>query len=635
MTTQEMGIQEGAQLNRPNPEADVPVSDSEKLAKPSISTWAFVWALIKRRPLPFLGYGIAWSLFNLIYLVPGLVEKQIFDRLTGDAPLGLSVWSLLAIFVAAEFARVLARYGTTISDIFFQEPLRALLQLNLMQSILRRPGAVPLSISPGEAISRFGDDVGEVKDFPVWLPDMFGKFVFVLVALVVMVRISPLMTVMAVVPGMLGLFIARTVWERLQLAYDVNARARDAVSGFLGEVFGAVQAIKIADAEYDVIQRFRQVNDRRRLAQLKETLYSLIAFTATGETALLGIGAVLLIAGTGMRNGSFTVGDFALFMAYIWEITWFFADCGSFIGDYKTQAVSLARLEELSEGTIRDELLPDRPVYLTTLPPPIPAPVQADGDRLETLVLRGLRYRFPSSGLGIEGVDLTLQRGTFTVVTGRVGSGKSTLLRLLLGLLPRDDGLILWNDLDIEDPATFFRPPRSAYTPQVPRLYSESLRNNILMGLPEGPNYDLDQAIHNAVLERDIGELTDGLETIVGPRGVKLSGGQVQRAAAARMFVRNAELLIFDDLSSALDVVTEQTLWQRLDERQRETTCLVVSHRRAALQRADQILVLKDGQVDGHGSLQELLATNREMQSLWQGDHLVPLKGAATGGADV
>ena len=131
------------------------------------------------------------------------------------------------------------------------------------------------------------------------------------------------------------------------------------------------------------------------------------------------------------------------------------------------------------------------------------------------------------------------------------------------------------------------------------------------------------RAIYQAVLVADVAEFEQGLETVVGPRGVRLSGGQIQRAAAARMFVREPELLVFDDLSSALDVETERILWERLldtDGARADHTCLVVSHRQTVMRRADQIVVLKGGRVDATGTLTQLLETCLEMQRLWAGD---------------
>jgi ATP-binding cassette subfamily B protein len=233
---------------------------------------------------------------------------------------------------------------------------------------------------------------------------------------------------------------------------------------------------------------------------------------------------------------------------------------------------------------------------------------------LQSLAVRGFSYRFPGGERGIAGIDLDLSKGGFTVVTGPVGAGKTTLLRCLLGLLPVDTGEIRWNGDLIGDPASFMVPPRCAYTPQAPRLFSETARDNIAMGCAAS-DAEIASAVELAVLGEDIARL-GGLETLVGARGVTLSGGQIQRMAAARMFVRAADLLVFDDLSSALDVETEQRLWRGLADRG-DLTCLAVSHRREAFRRAGEILVMDQGRIVARGTYQALLAAGGLFAGLW------------------
>ena len=555
--------------------------------------------------------------FAVFFQATGLIIRFFFDSLTDSAPLawGPNAWA------AALLAVALLRNGLILTDmyLFFRWTFStaATMRNNLLEHILSMPGARSLPSSTGEAISRFHEDAEEVGNFTVWALFLLTNGLFGLVALFTMARINLRVTIFVFLPLGLVVVVGNLARSRVQKYREANRASAGNVTGFIGEMFESVQAVHVAGAEESMLAHFERLNETRRMSALRDRLFNEVLGSAFHNVGNIGVGLILLLAGSALHEGSFTVGDFSLFAYYLAFVSTWIASIGMFFARWKQAGVAIARMHRLLQGAPSTSLVGKTPIYLHGPLPPFRAEPHASGDALSTVTASGLTYRFPGSEKGIVSVDLRLERGSFTVVTGRIGAGKSTLLRVLLGLLPAESGAIHWNGRPVHEPASFFVPPVSAYISQTPSLFSESLRENILLGL-NADDAALAQAVRAAALESDLVQLENGLETVVGPRGVKLSGGQRQRAAAARMFIRQAELLVCDDLSSALDVETEQLLWQRLFAR-RDATYLVVSHRRPLLRRADQILVLKSGRVEDIGRLEPLLQRCPEMRSLWEG----------------
>jgi ATP-binding cassette subfamily B protein len=595
-----------------------------------MKTYQYFWRLIRFRPGYYARDLTGVTIHFALATVQGLILKAFFDGLTGDG--GLTVWPVMGLQLLYLALMIVSLAVAVMAYVNFTQHGMALLVRNMVAHILRLPGGKALPndadgtpMSTGKVISTLRDDADEMAQSIIIIDDAVALTVTAVISFTIMFSVNPWVTLGTFAPLALIIFVAQRLGTRAKAYRQASRQATSEVTAMIADMFTAAQAIKVAAAEERIIGRFRQVNDRRRETMVKDRVLTQLIDVLSGSTVDVGVGLILLAAANAMYAGAFSVGDFALFASYIWPSTHLMRVIGHLLTRYKQVGVSASRMEAIMQGESAGAAVAHNPIYLENEPPALPYTPKTAAHKLASLELRDLTYLYPAPSeggraAGVQDVSFTLQRGSFTMITGRIGAGKTTLLKALLGLLPPQRGQIFWNGEWVADPVTFLQPPRAAYAGQTPRLFSDTLRENILLGLPED-RVDVMGAAETAVFTADLAEMAQGLETAVGPRGVRLSGGQLQRAAAARMFVRDAELLIFDDLSSALDVETEKKLWENLSDLDGgQRTLLVVSHRRPALHRADQIVLLENGRMTDIGQLEDLLARSAEMRRLWAGE---------------
>ncbi len=571
------------------------------MSRPELTGRAAAWALARYAPKVFAigaSFIVVWWTLPVVL---GLLLQRVFDRIAD----GQDVASALTSLTVVELVRMALLYAFIAVWVRWWVTALTLLRGNLLRAQLASGGdeAGPPVSGSGAAITVFRNDVEDlVLYLDTWL-DVAGTTGFAVAALAIMLRVDARVTLVVIVPLLVAFAVNVALADRLRAYRRADREATAVVTGFLGALFSAVLAVKVAGAERASLARLHRSNVVRGQTAVRDRVLAESVEALSGSTVDLSIGLVLLLASGAMRSGAFTVGDLALFITYLPWLAALPRWAGRLLTRQRHAEVGVSRMTQLVPPAAPGDVVAHRSLRLDPHAPTAPRARPAS-EAPADVRLRAVGHTYPGGG-GVHAIDLQLPPGSFTVLCGPVGSGKTTLLQALLGLLTPSEGTVEWNGRAVPDRAAHMVPPRAAYLAQVPRLFSATLGENVLLGV-ETPEQEAAEVLHRAAFETDFRRLNDGLATMIGPRGVRLSGGQVQRAATARALAGDAALLVLDDLSSALDAHTERTLWSRLLDDRRHPTCLVVSHRAAALERADQIVLLEAGRVRAVGTLDEL-----------------------------
>lgn len=400
------------------------------------------------------------------------------------------------------------------------------------------------------------------------------------------------LTLYALMPLPVLLMLGRIFAKRIYTLSRDQQQKLGALSEKVQENLSGVMTVRVYRREEAEKSIFARLNDiyldvNIQLARLRGIMFPLM-----GMAGAIGSVVVLWVGGHRIANDRMTVGQFVQFSAYLAALTWPTIALGWMISLWQR---GMAAMDRLNEVFLADPDLFDG----DGTPPPFEG----------RIVVENLSYAYPDANQpALEGITTRIEPGETIVIVGRTGSGKSTLLQALARLLVVERGHLFLDGADVVDLPLEHVRGAIAYAPQDAFLFSRTLFENVAFGKPETGEVQVEGAVRTASLDTDVAAFPEGLDTVVGERGITLSGGQRQRTTLARAILLDAPILLLDDTLSAVDTETETKILSELTERRRGRTVVVATHRLAFAAQADRILVLENGRLVEQGTEAELLA---------------------------
>lgn len=443
----------------------------------------------------------------------------------------------------------------------------------------------------GDLMNRISEDVGKVRMYvgPAIMYSM-NTIVSIIVTLFLMIQTDITLTIYTLIPLPI---LSVSIYYLSKLIHKKTTVVQEQLSVLTAsaqETFSGIRIIKSYATEIASIANFENVAESSKQKNIE--LFKVNALFFPLMILLIGLSNLIVIYVGGVRyiDGFITLGDVAKFIMYVNILTWPVAVVG--------WVTSIVQQAEASQARINEFLNEEPEIKNANL-----STSKIEGD----IAFKNVTFTYDDTNItALKNVSFNLKKGKTLAILGKTGSGKSTIINVIARLYDCDEGMVTIDNKNIQNLNLDNLRESIGFVPQDAFLFSDTIENNIKFGDESANLETITQAAKDAYIDHNIIAFTDGYKTFVGERGVTLSGGQKQRVSIARAIIKNPEILILDDCLSAVDTETEEIILKNLERITKNRTTLIVSHRISSIKHADNIIVLKEGEIIQEGTHEQL-----------------------------
>jgi subfamily B ATP-binding cassette protein MsbA len=563
--------------------------------------WAFKEFIWPRRKILFLGLFLI-LVRSLSGLVLPYASKSLIDEVIPSKDTHSLTFLLVVVCIALLFQSVSAFSLTRLLSVEAQH-LISILRAKVQQKLLTLPISFFDNNKSGALVSRVMTDVEGVRNLVgTGLVQLIGGSVTAIISLIILIRINAQMTLFVLVPVLIFAVIALKAFGYIRPIFRARGKINAEVTGRLTETLNGIRVIKGFNAEAQEQKVFEKgVED---LYQNVKKSLTATALMTSSSTFLLGLASagIMGMGGYFIMNNSMTYGEFVSFTLFLGFMIAPIVQMSN-IGSQLTEAFAgLDRTQELM-GIDEENNLKIRTISL---------------DKIKgNITFNNISFSYDDTTEVLRNISFKAPQGSVTALVGSSGSGKSTIAGLVTAFLNPNSGQVLIDEIDLSKVDLKSFRSQLGVVLQDDFLYEGTIRENILFPRPKASEKDLLEAVEGAYVNEFTDRFENGLDTVIGERGVKLSGGQRQRISIARALLAKPKIVILDEATSNLDTQSEAFIQKSLAILMRNRTTFVIAHRLSTIQKADQILVIEEGDLVERGKHEELIKTMGRYHELY------------------